>query len=205
MSNKLLLTEYSLLEYDASRIKEAIELGEDVFLTGKIQEAMAENANNRRYPKEILMREVDNYQAAIGQNRAYGELDHPDDTVINLKNVSHIMTDIWWDGNKVLGKIKLLDTPSGNIAKQIMKSGGSLGISSRGVGSTAPKGNGDNQFDMVKDDYNLICFDLVSEPSTSGAFMLPENRQRYEPQTKTDKLIRMMNDILYHDIISGCD
>ena len=114
-----------------------------------------------------LEREVKNYSKLIKEHRALGELDHPDDSVINLKNVSHMVTDVWWDSNAVVGKIKVLDTPSGNILRSLVESGVSLGISSRGLGSVRES----QGRTLVEDDYQLICFDMVSEPSTPNAYV----------------------------------
>jgi hypothetical protein len=138
-----------------------------VYLVGICQKAGTKNGNGRVYRKETLQREVENYQKAIRERRSLGELDHPDDSVINLKNASHLVTKMWWTGDDVMGKIEVLDTPSGNILKDLIKAGVKLGISSRGLGSVKQeKGN-----TIVEDDFQLICFDMVSEPSTPGAFL----------------------------------
>ena len=167
-----------------------------VFLTGIIQCADQKNGNGRVYPESVLRREVENYKKIINENRALGELDHPDDSVVNLRNVSHMFTDCWWDGNRVMGKLKALDTPSGNILKSLAQSGVSLGISSRGMGSVH-ESNGNT---IVEDDFQLICFDIVSEPSTTNAYLsLSENRQRKlqnEAWTKADRINRALNNIL---------
>lgn len=141
-----------------------------VYLVGICQKAGTKNGNGRIYRKETLQREVENYQKAIKERRSLGELDHPDDSVINLKNASHLVTKMWWDGDNVMGKIEVLDTPSGKILKELVKSGIKLGISSRGMGSVKQeKGN-----TIVEDDFQLICFDMVSEPSTPNAFLSPQ-------------------------------
>ena len=167
-----------------------------VFLTGIIQCADQKNGNGRVYPESVLRREVENYKKIINENRALGELDHPDDSVVNLRNVSHMVTDCWWDGNRVMGKLKALDTPSGNILKSLAQSGVSLGISSRGMGSVH-ESNGNT---IVEDDFQLICFDIVSEPSTTNAYLsLSENRQRElqnEAWTKADRINRALNNVL---------
>ena len=140
-----------------------------VYLVGICQKAGTKNGNGRVYRKETLEREVKNYQDAIRERRSLGELDHPDDSVINLKNSSHLVTKMWWDGDNVMGKIEVLDTPAGKILKSLVKSGVKLGISSRGLGSTKQeKGQ-----TIVEDDFQLICFDMVSEPSTPGAYLSP--------------------------------
>jgi hypothetical protein len=143
-----------------------------MYLTGRIQTADKQNGNGRVYPYDVLSREVDNYKKVVADNRACGELDHPDDSVVNLKNVSHIVTDVWWDGKDVMGKIKVLDTPSGRILKDLINAGVKLGISSRGLGSVKESmGN-----TVVEEDFQLICFDIVAEPSTPEAYVAPRNR-----------------------------
>ena len=138
-----------------------------VYLVGICQKAGTKNGNGRVYRKDTLQREVERYQNAVRERRSLGELDHPDDSVINLKNASHLVTKMWWQGDNVMGKIEVLDTPSGKILKELVKSGVKLGISSRGLGSVSKKGDKL----MVEDDFQLICFDMVSEPSTPGAYM----------------------------------
>jgi hypothetical protein len=140
-----------------------------VYLVGVCQKAGIKNGNGRIYNKQTLQREVDIYQKAIHEKRALGELDHPDDSVINLKNASHLVNKMWWDGDNVMGKIEVLDTPSGNVLKALLNSGVKLGISSRGLGSVSES----NGVTMVEDDFQLICFDIVSEPSTPGAYLNP--------------------------------
>ena len=165
-----------------------------MILTGVMQVANVKNGNGRIYPLEVLKREMQNYMKLVREKRALGELDHPEDSVINLKNSSHMVTDIWFDENKVMGKIKILQTPSGDIARSLVDSGVQLGISSRGLGSVKETTEGT----VVEHDFQLICFDLVSEPSSPGAFMhLRESKQR-EPNifTKADKINRILNSII---------
>ena len=145
-----------------------------VYLVGVCQRAGVKNGNGRIYGKETLSREVQKYQTAIKDRRSLGELDHPDDSVINLKNASHLVSKMYWDGDNVMGKIEVLNTPSGQILKELVKSGVQLGISSRGLGSVTEK-NGDT---IVEDDFQLICFDIVSEPSTPGAFLNSQSGPR---------------------------
>jgi hypothetical protein len=165
-----------------------------VFLTGIMQKCDQENGNGRVYSKKVLSREIENYQKIIEDRRALGELDHPDDSVVNLKNVSHMVTKMWWDGNNVMGKVKVLDTPSGNILKNLVKGGVKLGISSRGLGSTRKEGGKT----IVEEDFQLICFDFVQEPSTPGAFMMSEGKRRDMNKvfSKTERLNRLLNDII---------
>ena len=167
-----------------------------MYLTGLMQEAEKPNGNGRVYPAPILEREIKNYQKLVKEKRALGELDHPDDSVINLKNASHMVTNIWMEGNKVRGTVKVLPTPAGDILRNLVEGGCQLGISSRGLGSVRENMNGGV---IVEDDFQLICFDFVSEPSTQNAFMnLQEGKSYEEPNifTKADKINRALNDIL---------
>ena len=164
-----------------------------VFLTGLMQMAEVQNGNGRVYPSKILMREVKNYKKLVEERRALGELDHPESSVINLSNASHLVTEIWSEGDKVMGKIECLNTPTGKVLKELVNSGVKLGISSRGMGSVKEsKGK-----TIVEDDFQLICFDMVSDPSTPGAFMMTEARDRPNIFTKADKINRSLNEILH--------
>lgn len=175
MSKKLLREFHALCPdgmcQDLLTEREKREITEEgaVYLTGRIQTADKKNGNGRRYPHKVLKREMDNYMQIVRDNRATGELDHPDDSVINLKNVSHMIVDCWWEGKDVMGKIKVLDTPSGRILKDLINAGVKLGISSRGLGSVK-ESMGET---IVEEDFQLICFDIVSEPSTPDAFVYP--------------------------------
>jgi hypothetical protein len=163
-----------------------------VIMTGILQKADTKNGNGRVYPLKILGREIENYQKLIKESRALGELDHPEDSVINLKNASHLVTETWWDGDTVMGKVRILDTPSGTILKSLMEGGVKLGISSRGLGSVR-ESNGET---IVEDDFQLICFDFVSEPSTPNAYMTPRMMEGKENTlSKADRINRMLNSI----------
>ena len=177
--SKQLLTEFFELCPDGTCIdrlsesqkREVIKEGA-VYLVGRIQTADKKNGNGRVYPEKVLKKEIENYQRIVKDNRATGELDHPDDSVINLKNVSHMITECWWEGKDVMGKIKVLDTPSGRILKDLINAGVKLGISSRGLGSVSESmGN-----TKVEEDFQLICFDIVAEPSTPNAYVAPKGR-----------------------------
>tara|TARA_R110001583_G_scaffold31600_1_gene107909 strand:+ start:87734 stop:88354 length:621 start_codon:yes stop_codon:yes gene_type:complete len=200
MNNKRLqlLTEWTPLTYSASTLKESREINNGkLMLRGILQRADTLNQNGRVYPRSVLEREIINYQKFIKENRALGECDHPDTSVIELKNVSHIVRSAEIQGEDVVGTIEILDTPNGKIVQSLIESGVTLGISSRGVGSTRSEGN----TQVVQDDFQLICFDMVSEPSTPGAFMLREGREISESDlsgyfTDTDKIDRIFNDIL---------
>ena len=164
---KNLLIETNLFE---GRINE--DTSGRTLVKGVLQRAVAENQNGRVYPREILMREAKKYEVLIKERRALGELDHPDSSVINLKNVSHNIREIWWEGDDLCGTVEILPTPSGNILKELLRAGILLGISSRGMGSVSPMGEGKVK---VGDDFELIGWDFVSNPSTHGAFMTPMN------------------------------
>ena len=137
-------------------------------LRGILQKSGQKNHNGRVYPDAVLRREIEKYQEVIKERRALGELDHPEEAVINLKNVSHNVVECHWQGNDVVGTIEVLTTPSGNIARELIKNNVRLGISSRGLGSVKPIGENTVE---VQDDFELLCFDLVSSPSTRGAYM----------------------------------
>lgn len=154
------------------------------------------NQNGRSYPLPILKRECDRYKRTfVSERRALGELDHPESQVVNLANVSHNVLDLWWQGNDLMGKIEILSTPSGNIAKELLKSGIRLGISSRGMGSVRELGEGKVE---VEDDFEIVCWDLVSNPSTQGAFMSPSLNESVSSgaQTSYNKINSLINEII---------
>lgn len=165
-----ILVEYVPLTYDQNLITEAVQSGNGtVRIKGVLQRANAKNQNGRIYPKEILAREAQKYlDEFVVQRRALGELDHPESTVVNLRNVSHNIVEMHWDGDDLVGEIEILSTPAGNIVKELMRNGIRLGVSSRGIGSVI---NMDENTVAVDEDFNLICFDIVSNPSTQGAFL----------------------------------
>ena len=167
-----------------------------LIVEGVLQRAESENQNGRIYPTKVLRREVENYLAKeIKEKRAYGELDHPESSVVELKNTSHIIRDIWWDGNDVIGKVEVLKTPSGNILKELLEAGCTVGISSRGMGSVKESTNGKTV--TVEDDFALICWDFVSNPSTHGAFMKPVNESvNSKPQKSYKKINTLIRDII---------
>jgi hypothetical protein len=142
--------------------------GNRMRIKGKLQEAEVKNGNGRVYPMNILKKQVEMYtKGPVATRTATGELDHPESSIINLNNVSHIITKVWWEGNDVMGELELLNTPSGKIAQEIVLAGIPLGISSRGMGSVKQLG----ETVEVQDDFELLCWDLVSVPSTPGAYM----------------------------------
>lgn len=197
MSDLSLLTEWTPLSINPALIKESrIQNGGKIMLRGVIQRADTLNQNGRIYPRGILEREIINYQKFIRENRALGECDHPDTSVVELKNASHIIREARMEGDTVYGTVELLDTPSGKILQSLIESGVTLGISSRGVGSTKQQ---DGNL-VVQEDFQLICFDIVSEPSTPGAFMIKESRQIKPSDLKatfnrSDRINRIFNDI----------
>jgi hypothetical protein len=198
MADLRLLNSYEIFEYTPEMIKESIEKTGKILMKGILQKADTLNQNGRIYPMAVLDREVRNYQKFIIENRALGELDHPDSSVVNLKNASHVVREAYIENGTVYGTVEILDkTPSGAILKGLIESGVKLGISSRGVGSTRKQGD----YYVVQDDFQLICWDFVSEPSTPGAFMLPEGRQIDEGElrkvfSKTDRIDRVLNELL---------
>ena len=193
-----LLTEWTPFEYNAETIKESRELnGGKIIMKGVLQKADTLNQNGRVYPLPILEREIRNYQKFIKESRALGECDHPDSSVVELKNASHIIREAYMDGDICYGTVELLDTPAGKILQSLVESGVTLGISSRGVGSTKSEGD----YQVVQDDFQLICWDFVSEPSTPGAFMMREgkdisNKDLQRHFTKSDRVDRILNDII---------
>jgi|TARA_B110000908_G_C10252259_1_gene452849 hypothetical protein len=203
--NKKLLIDTINFEVSPQQLQEAQENSDGrLIVQGVLQRATAKNQNGRVYPKDILAREVAQYKKInIAENRALGELDHPEASVVNLQNVSHNVKDVWWEGDDVMGKVEILGTPSGNILKELLKAGITLGISSRGMGSVKQV---DEATVQVEDDFELICWDFVSNPSTHGAFMKPVNEgilaegiNTISNKSKVDKIIR---DILCE--MTGC-
>ena len=198
MSDLQLLTEWTPLSYTVEMIKESKDShAGKILLKGILQKSDTLNQNGRVYPRAILEREVRNYQKFIRENRALGECDHPDSSVVELKNASHIIREAHMDNDVCYGTVELLNTPSGKILQSLVESGVTLGISSRGVGSTRTEGD----TTIVQEDFQLICFDMVSEPSTPGAFMMNEGKKVQTKDldkffTKTDRVDRIFNEIL---------
>lgn len=162
---------------------------------GVLQRAVAKNQNGRTYSKEILMRESKRYtDEFVKVGNAFGELDHPESPVVSLKNASHVVKELWWDGDDLMGRIELLNTPAGNIVKEICKAGHTIGISSRGTGSVQQTNEGTLE---VQDDFELVCWDFVSNPSTHGAFMNPVSLNEGKVKvSKYSNLDSIINDIL---------
>lgn len=188
------LIETQLFRLSPQAITEAVKTERgNLLVEGRLQAAETKNGNGMYYPKEILEREIENYKKGpIAENRALGELDHPDSSVINLKNVSHNIKDVWWNGNDVMGKIEILPTPSGNILTELFKNGITVGVSSRGMGSLKPGSNGVQE---VQDDFELLCWDFVSTPSTPGAYVSPI-REGLEPTIFKPNEYSRINEII---------
>lgn len=195
---KQLLIDTIVFDVKPQQLKEAAMSGNGrLIVTGVLQRANEKNQNGRIYPENILKREVDKYKGReIKENRAYGELDHPESSVVELKNTSHIIRDVWWNGKDVVGKVEILNTPSGRILKELIEAGCTVGISSRGMGSVRQiKEDGTV---AVENDFDLICWDFVSNPSTHGAFMKPVNEgvSRGSKVNKYETANSIMRDII---------
>lgn len=189
-----LLCDYTELQYDRSILTEAIDVNRPFVLKNVVlQRANAKNQNGRIYPKEILMREASIFKKNfVDQRRAVGELDHPESPVVNLKNVCCNVVGLWTDGDDVRGDIEILTTPTGNIVRELIKNNIRLGVSSRGMGSVRQM---DESTVEVREDFSLICFDIVSNPSTIGAFINESvNSHIATPYDRIDKLV--------HDFLS---
>lgn len=197
MSQKLLREFYELcpdgfcLDLLTEAEKLEVSDGRSVYLIGKMHEAERLNGNGRKYPLNVLKREAQKYMSFVKDSRAVGELDHPDDSVVNLRNASHMVVDMWWDGNALMGKIKVLSTPSGMTLRSLVNDGVKIGISSRGLGSVRESAGAT----IVEDDFQLICFDIVSEPSTPLAFMDKVVRESKD-KDKTTKVMSLIESIL---------
>ena len=188
------LIETQLFRIAPQAITEAVKTERgNLLVEGRLQAAETKNGNGRSYPKKILEREIENYKKGpIAENRALGELDHPDSSVINLKNVSHNIKDVWWNGDDVMGKIEILPTPSGNILTELFKNGITVGVSSRGMGSLKPGPNGVQE---VQDDFELLCWDFVSTPSTPGAYVHPI-KEGLEPTSFKPNKYSRVNEVI---------
>lgn len=178
-------------------LSEGKQEGSKFIVEGLMQVAGGLNGNGRIYPKPVLEREVNKFKNTyIKQGNPFGELDHPDSPIVSVKNVSHAIVDLWWEGDNLMGRVEVLNTPFGNIVKEILKAGYVIGISSRGTGSVEPTEDGR---DIVQDDYDLVTWDFVSNPSVPGAFHkqvgnLNENLQR--PVKNYSKINDILNEIL---------
>ena len=165
---KTLLIETHAFKASPQQLTENVEENGNLLVEGILATAEVKNGNGRYYSKGLWNREMEKYNELIEQRRSMGELDHPESTVINLKNVSHLITEYFWDGDNVIGKIEVLPTPSGNILKELIKNGITVGVSSRGMGSLEENRQGVME---VQDDFELLCWDFVSTPSNPGSYM----------------------------------
>lgn len=194
MGERVLLREWEALpKFSSQVVKESRETnGGKLIVSGIMQRADVPNHNKRIYPRRLLTREMENFSKSIRENRALGECDHPETSTVSLMNSSHVIREAWWDGNTVMGKIEILSTPAGKVIETLIESGITVGISSRGVGSTTK--NESTGTDMVEDDFTLVTFDMVAEPSTDGAYMMKEAIERVMGKmTKADKIFRALN------------
>ena len=194
----MLLTEYRPFQVDKKLVEASIRRNKPLTVTGVLQRANAKNQNERVYPKDILAREMRSYmEGPVAEKRALGELDHPESSVINLQNVSHNVLKCWWEGDDVMGDVEILPTPAGNILKALFASGITIGISSRGMGSVSENMNEGTV--EVQDDYELLCFDFVSTPSTHGAFLAPKGLNEGKiklPEYKYTNVNNIIRDII---------
>lgn len=191
-----LLREYVSLQYDQKLIKESREQGKPVILSGILQSADKKNANGRLYPRSVLEREVKNYSQLVSENRGLGTLDHEDSATISLEKVSHKVTKLWWEGNNVCGEIQILSgTPNGKIALGLLEGGCAIGVSSRGVGEVEKNNEG---IDVVSEEFLLVSWDLVCEPSTQNAWLsLKEGKEiNLTSLPKSYRVHKIINDIL---------
>ena len=198
-----------LIEYDAgyinpndnrneTLIKESSEMldhSKPIEFYAVLQKYETPNRNGRLYPERILKREAENYKKMIKKGTSLSELNHPESSLIDLDRVAHMITEVWWEGNVLMGKIKLLTSPGyhesgicstkGDLAANYLRQGVTLGISSRGVGSLKKIG----EQNEVQDDFELICFDLVSSPSTPGAYLFlnKEDKHLYDENLEEEK------------------
>ena len=187
-----------LVEYTPFRptITESKERPGVFEVTGVMQRAGAKNQNGRVYDRAVLERETQKYMDNfVKVGNAYGELDHPESPIVSLKNASHVVTELWWEGDDLMGTMALLDTPSGNIVKSIIEAGWTIGVSSRGTGSVSQTNEGHL---AVQPDFELVCWDFVSNPSTHGAFMNPVslNEGAASKEGKYNKLHGILGDLL---------
>ena len=191
-----LLVEHIPFKVDKLLVEVSIRENRPLIVKGILQKAGTQNQNGRIYERKILEREVQKYiDGPIKENRALGELDHPDSSVINLNNVSHNIKKVWWDGDTVMGEVEVLSTPAGNILKELFRNGITVGISSRGMGSVE---EGKDGVLMVQEDFDLLCWDFVSTPSTPGAYMAPTTLKEGVEHLTTDytKVHNIIRDII---------
>jgi len=193
MSKKLLIETHTIKVSPTQLTENVNKENGNLMVEGILATAEVKNGNGRYYSKELWDREIDKYKVLVDENRAMGELDHPESSVINLQNVSHNISDMWWDGDNVMGKIEILPTPNGNILKALVESGITVGVSSRGMGTLEQKG----ELMEVQDDFELLCWDFVSTPSNPDSFMrLVRENKEYKAQDNYKKVNTILGEIL---------
>ena len=199
-----LLVDHLPFSVNVEHINESIkENNGKLVVRGVLQRAESKNQNGRVYPREILVREANKYaNSFIKENRAMGELDHPESSVVNLQNVSHNITEMHWNDDDLVGTVEVLGTPAGNILRELFKAGIKLGISSRGLGSVETVAENDGTQE-VQPDFELIAFDFVSNPSTQGAFMFPMKESVNKERAPELCDVYCKTESIISDIISG--
>jgi hypothetical protein len=189
---KQVLIETQLFSAKPIRLTEGTSSSGNPLVEGILATVEVKNGNGRYYARKLWERELEKYMQSVNENRALGELDHPDSSIINLKNVSHNIKKVWWDGDNILGAIEILPTPSGNILKALIESGVTIGVSSRGMGSLEQRGN----VMEVQDDFELLCWDFVSTPSNPGSWMYPVKGMMNESLMKDINKYSRINSIV---------
>jgi hypothetical protein len=194
MSKKVLIETQLFTPNKVSLTEGKLSENGNPLVEGILATVEVKNGNGRYYSKELWQREINNYLPCVKENRALGELDHPDSTIINLKNVSHNIRKIFWKGDNIMGVVEILPTPSGNILKELIKNNITVGVSSRGMGSLQQVG----EVLEVQDDFELLCWDFVSTPSNPGSYMnvLREGKQVFQSQNKYAKVNSIVTEIL---------
>ena len=192
MSKKLLIETHTVKISPSQLTENVNKENGNLMVEGILATAEVKNGNGRYYSKALWNREMDKYKELVEQRRSMGELDHPESTVINLKNVSHLITDYFWDGDNVMGKIEILPTPSGNILKELIRNGITVGVSSRGMGSLEQNGS----VMEVQDDFELLCWDFVSTPSNPGSYMHTLNEGKNTVTYNYSKVNKIVTEIL---------
>ena len=185
---KTLLIETHAFKASKQQLTENVSENGNLLVEGILATAEVKNGNGRYYSKGLWDREMDKYSELVEQRRSMGELDHPESSVVNLKNVSHLISEYWWDENNVMGKIEILPTPAGNILKELITHGVTVGVSSRGMGSLEDRGG----VMEVQDDFELLCWDFVSTPSNPGSYMhtIKEGKEMFSyDYTKINKIV----------------
>jgi len=190
---KQVLIETRAFNANPISLTESVAPSGNPMVEGILATAEVKNGNGRYYAKDLWEREIDKYKEVVKENRATGELDHPESSIINLKNVSHIIRDMWWDGDHVVGKIEILPTTSGNILKALIDNNVQVGVSSRGMGSLQER----NGVLEVQDDFELLCWDFVSTPSNPGSYMhVIKEGLDFTNQDKYSKVNQIVSEIL---------